>query len=55
MVSEKLTVTNQMGFHMRPANVFVSAMAKYKSEVLIEFNGKEVNRKSPMDLFSTFI
>ena len=55
MVSEKLTVTNQMGFHMRPANVFVSAMAKYKSEVLIEFNGKEVNGKSIMNIMAACI
>ena len=37
------------------ANVFVSAMAKYKSEVLIEFNGKEVNGKSIMNIMAACI
>ena len=29
MVSKQLKVTNSQGFHMRPATVFVNAMAKY--------------------------
>ena len=37
MVSEKLTVINKMGFHMRPASMFVQAMAKYKSSINIVF------------------
>ena len=30
MVSKTVKVVDKMGFHMRPANVFVSEMAKYK-------------------------
>ncbi len=29
MVSKLTKVTNEMGFHMRPANVFVTAMTIY--------------------------
>lgn len=52
MVSQKLQVTNKMGFHMRPANVFVSAMGKYKSDVSIVFNGREINGKSIMNIMA---
>ena len=44
-----------MGFHMRPANVFISAMAKYKSDVYILFNGKEINGKSIMNIMAACI
>ena len=52
MVSQQVQVTNKMGFHMRPANVFVSAMGKYKSDVSIVFNGKEINGKSIMNIMA---
>ena len=35
MVSKVTKVTNEMGFHMRPANIFVTAMAKYTSNINI--------------------
>ena len=35
MVSKLTKVTNEMGFHMRPANVFVTAMTKYASNINI--------------------
>ena len=35
MVSKLTKVTNEMGFHMRPANVFVTAMTKYTSNINI--------------------
>ena len=35
MVSKVTKVTNEMGFHMRPANVFVTAMTKYQSNMNI--------------------
>lgn len=52
MVSEKLTVINKMGFHMRPASVFVQAMAKYKSDINIVFNGKNIDGKSIMNVMA---
>ena len=40
MVSEKLTVINKQGLHMRPARTFVQTMAEYQSDVTIVFNGR---------------
>jgi phosphotransferase system HPr (HPr) family protein len=31
MVSEKLTIINKLGLHMRPARTFVQTMAEYQS------------------------
>lgn len=55
MVSKKLKVTNSQGFHMRPATTFANAMAKYKSDIKIEFNNMEVNAKSVMNLIAACI
>ncbi len=55
MVSQKITLTNQQGFHMRPAGVFVKAMGKYKSDVAIEFNGKTFDGKSLMNIIAACI
>lgn len=52
MVSEKLTLTNAQGFHMRPAGVFASEMGKFQSDVTIRFNGNEVNGKSLMNIIA---
>ena len=49
MVSEKVTVINKAGFHMRPASLFVQAMAKYKSAINIVYNGKNIDGKSIMN------
>ena len=55
MVSKDFTITNKMGMHMRPAQVFVGAMGKYASDITIKFNGREVNGKSIMMLMSACI
>lgn len=52
MVSKEAKITNEMGFHMRPANVFVSAMTKYQSEITIIFNGNKINGKSIMNIMA---
>ena len=52
MVSEKVTVINKMGFHMRPASNFVQAMAKYQSSINISFNGKNIDGKSIMNVMA---
>lgn len=55
MVSAKTKVINPQGLHMRPAQMFVSEMAKYKSDVTIVFNGKSINAKSIMHLMAACI
>ncbi len=55
MVSKELKVVNSQGFHMRPATVFVNNMSKYKSNVTIKFNGRDVNAKSLMNVIAACI
>lgn len=55
MVSKSFTIKNKMGFHMRPANVFVTAMTKYSSDVNIVFNSKAINGKSIMNIMAACI
>ena len=44
MVSQKVTINNPQGLHMRPAGVFAKGMAKFDSDVTINFNGKAMVR-----------
>ena len=55
MVSQKLTLTNGQGFHMRPAGVFANAMSKYSCDVTIKFNGNDINGKSLMNIIAACI
>lgn len=55
MVSKNFTIKNKMGFHMRPANVFVTAMTPFMSDVNIIFGGKTVNGKSIMNIMAACI
>ena len=42
MVSQKITIKNPQGLHMRPAGVFAKGVAKYQSNVNLIFNGKSL-------------
>lgn len=55
MVSQTTKIVNQMGFHMRPANVFVTAMTKYNSDINIIAGDKKVNGKSIMNIMAACI
>lgn len=55
MVSKTVKITNEMGFHMRPANVFVTAMTKYASEINIIAGDKTINGKSIMNIMAACI
>lgn len=55
MVSATTKVINPQGMHMRPAQVFVSEMGKFKCDVTILFNGKKINAKSIMNLMASCI
>ena len=55
MVSKKVTVVNAMGFHMRPANMFVTAMTKYSSDIEIVTDTKRINGKSIMNIMAACI
>lgn len=55
MVSAKVTVTNPMGLHMRPAQLFVREMTAFDSDVLILYKNGSVNGKSIMNLIAACI
>ena len=46
MVSEKATLVNPQGLHMRPAGLFASTMGKFACDVTVVTPDKEVNGKS---------
>lgn len=52
MISEMITITNDTGLHARPASVFVSTAAKFKSELMLQKGEKKVNAKSIMGVLS---
>ncbi len=55
MVSKVTKITNEMGFHMRPANVFVTAMTKYTSNINLIVDNKTINGKSIMNIMAACI
>ncbi|SVA94752.1 uncharacterized protein METZ01_LOCUS147606 [marine metagenome] len=48
--SREMVVQNQLGLHARPASMFVKKATRFKSEILVEKDGEEVNGKSIMGL-----
>ena len=55
MVSKDTRVVDKMGLHMRPANIFITAMTKYKSDITIVYNGNKINGKSIMNIMAACI
>ena len=55
MVSKTVKIKNEMGFHMRPANMFVTAMTKYSSDIEIVTDTKRINGKSIMNIMAACI
>ena len=55
MVSQKITVTNEQGMHMRPASLFSQTVTPFASDVKILFNGTSYDAKSVMMLMSACI
>ncbi len=55
MVSQKTTLKNAQGFHMRPASLFANALGKYKCDITIKYNGDNINAKSLMNIIAVGI
>ena len=55
MVSQKVTIKNPQGLHMRPAGVFAKGVAKFESDVNINYNGKSTNGKSLLNIIGACI
>ena len=47
---QKVKITNTLGLHARPASLFVKIATNFKSEIIVEKDGEEVNGKSLMGL-----
>ncbi|MCC8016002.1 MAG: HPr family phosphocarrier protein [Clostridiales bacterium] len=55
MVSKTVKVADKMGFHMRPANIFVTEMSKFSSEITLVAGEKKINGKSIMNIMAACI
>ena len=55
MVSEKVTVINPQGFHMRPATAFVAEMGKFSCTVSIITGASTIDGKSLMSIIAACI
>ncbi|MEM3573790.1 MAG: HPr family phosphocarrier protein [Nitrososphaeria archaeon] len=52
MVTKTFVIKNKVGLHARPASVLVQAANKFKSDIKIEKDGKEVSAKSILGVLS---
>lgn len=55
MLSQKITVTNPSGLHLRPAGVLSQTAMKFKCDVFIESGDKKVVAKSVLNVMSAGI
>ena len=55
MISKIVKINNEEGMHMRPATIFSQAMAGFKSNVQVKFNGSSYDAKSVMMLMAACI
>ena len=55
MFSEKVTLVNPQGFHMRPASLLVGMVAKYDAAVTIVNGDKEIPGNSLMAIMAAGI
>ena len=51
-LEKNVIIKNKTGLHARPASQFVQKAGKFKSDIKINFEGKEVNAKSIMGVMS---
>lgn len=52
MPSQKVILTDEVGFHARTASVFSKAAAQFDSKVSIEYGEKKVNGKSMLAIMT---
>lgn len=51
-MQKKFIVSDEAGLHARPATKLVNAASKFASELLLEYQGRNVNLKSIMGVMS---
>lgn len=52
MVNKKVTVTNRVGLHARPATFFIQKANEFKSSIWVESDDRRVNAKSLLGILS---
>ena len=52
MVNKKVTVTNRVGLHARPATFFIQKANEFKSSIWVEHDDRRVNAKSLLGILS---
>ncbi|MBE6064347.1 HPr family phosphocarrier protein [Clostridium cochlearium] len=52
MVKKEVVVNSSTGLHARPATLLVKKASSFKSDITIEYNGKEANIKSLIGVLS---
>ena len=55
MVSQKVTIENLTGLHLRPARILSYEAAKYKSLITFNFKGGSSNAKSLLSILGAAI
>lgn len=55
MITQKMTITNSQGLHMRPAGVFAQEMSKFECNVYIKFKNSKINAKSLLNIIAACI
>ena len=52
MISRKVTISNNVGLHARPATFFIQKANSYKSSIWVENEDRRVNAKSLLGVLS---
>ena len=52
MVVKRVTITNQVGLHARPATFFIQKANEFKCSIYVEKNDRRVNAKSLLGVLS---
>lgn len=55
MVSQKVTIKNPSGLHLRPAGILCNEAVKYKSLITFSFRGNTTNVKSVLSVLGACI
>ena len=52
MVTQEVTINNEVGLHARPATFFIQKANEFKSGIWVEKDERRVNAKSPLGVLS---
>ena len=55
MVSDRITVKNPSGLHLRPAGVFCKEATKFDSQITFHFKGSTANAKSVLSVLGACV